>query len=211
MKYEHEEFGENSFDSRVASIWCRIKCGEDIDRVDLKFIYDPPFIIRNVLDEGSSYHRILEIRNLRDKREDLANLYECSRDEVALLPQDVNNRTVVLLPSINLRSRRSMFRNLRYILGNANFDGARFHEFNKLLYIGGNAIFENANIQGLGSILSIGGSANFNRSNISNLGDLVSIGSDVYCVNPQRKVLRKQIKNLDERKGIRGRIYFKDI
>ena len=210
MKYEQGELGEDSFDSRLSSILYRIKYGEDISRADLALVYNPPVEIRNVVDEGSIHHRLLEVRSLRDNREDLANLYGCNRGEVALLPQDVNNRTVVLLPSINLHLRRMMFKNLQYILGDASFYGAQFKEFESLLYIGGNVDFENANIQNLGSLLSIGGNVKFNSSNISNLGNLCFIGGDVYCVNPRRKPLKTQIRTLDERQCIGGRIYFKE-
>ena len=163
---------------------------------DLGLLYNPSLEIRNDIDRYSS---LISIRNKRNQKEDLSKIYWCNSDEVSLSCEKVTNKTVVLLGSINLYNVKSMYKNLRYILGNAVFVKASMDTFYQLLEIGGNANFDNSFIKSLGSLERIGGDLSLNNSNIKDLGNLKVVGGNISYSKLRDKKLKHKIKDLQNK------------
>lgn len=81
--------------------------------------------------------------------------------------------------------------NLEYIGKNASFEGSRIENLGNLQVIGGDANFECSKLTSLNKLNCIKGSANFEYSMVEDLGELLEIGLNANFKNSQIKTLGK--------------------
>lgn len=211
------------------------KKNKELSKEELMFLYE---INRNFIGVVPKKDpRINEILESRDKRSDLAFIFNCSTDEIALTEDELysNSDNIICLydnltvydediqfpqlmfikGNVNANDLRnvSCFKLLRRIGGNANFDSVReTRDLRNLISIGKNASFESLETStGFESLVSIGGSANFPEL-LDTIGfiNLKSIGLNSFY--PTYSICYmpniESVKGLENLKIIKGSAYF---
>lgn len=118
-------------------------------------------------------------------------------------------------------NENELFKNVKSILKEANFNDSKLTELKNLQTIGKDAYFTNSKITKLGCLESIGGNAFFVKSKVTDLGNLKTIGGDADFSNSQITDLKNlqtikkdaffvnsQITNLGKLKYIGNDVYF---
>ncbi len=158
---------------------------QDLTENDLKFLYE---VDSEIVGFGwNKDPRVEEIRSKRNKKRDLALIYNCSESNIALDYNDfVDNDIVVFYgdfqySDFSSKLDKSRLKNLKHIIGNADFDNltdARGLE--SLTSIGGYAKFESlTDSRGLENLTSIGWYAKFDSlTDARGLESLTSIGGE---------------------------------
>ena len=90
-----------------------------------------------------------------------------------------------------------LFKDIKIIEGDADFENTQVQSLGNLQSIGGDADFSGSQVQSLGNLQSIGGYAWFTDSQVKDLGNLQSIGRNAYFEN-------SQVKNLGNLQSIGG-------
>ena len=164
------------------------KNGGELSDRDLRFLYE----FDNSID-GFGYQkdpRIDEIKKTRNSYQDLALIYQCNEDEIALNQDELfenSNKIVCLYGNIDTNLLEVNFPNLKYIKGNA--------DFGSLL-----------SAEGLGNLRSIGGYANFGSLiSAKGLNNLQSIGKTAYFSS------LRSARGLDNLQSIGNSAYFKSL
>lgn len=172
---------ELEFLSYIHKKWLKKK---DLSKDELMFLYE---INRNFIGVVPKKDpRINEILNTRDKRCDLALIFDCREDQIALNEDElfVNPDDIICLyDNLTVYDDDILFTNLKYIKGNVNADDLRYATcFKSLMRIGGDAKFDSLiDAKDLKNLISIGGDANFNSLKYSiGFEGLVSIGKSAY-------------------------------
>ncbi|MER3570107.1 MAG: hypothetical protein C4348_00620 [Patescibacteria group bacterium] len=180
---------------KLAEIHFKHLNNQELTKEDLRFIYQIDKKIR-----GFGYQqdpRIKEILKKRDKRKDLAQIFDCKEDQIALNVLEFDpNKTIVFYGDFigNLRLDITSLGNLEIIIGNAYFEYSQVRDLGNLRIIGRAGYFSDSYITSLGNLEEIGGIAYFEYSQVTDLGNLRRIGWSVYFSNSQITSL----KNLEE-------------
>ncbi|MDA2922035.1 hypothetical protein MYX07_02075 [Patescibacteria group bacterium AH-259-L07] len=202
----------------------KMEAGHDLDKDELIYLYEISTTI-----QGFGYKKDPRIQKLRDQRElkqDYTVMFDCSPEQVATSPDQLDNNTVVytggLYPNILSKWKRLPTKlqyigrdaefgdspitdlgQLQYIGGSAYFGDSPITDLGQLQHIGGGVSFRDSHITDLGQLQTIGGYADFRRSQVENLGQLQHIGEDASFEN-------SQITDLGQLQTIGGSAYFGD-
>jgi hypothetical protein len=194
---------------RLAEIYFKHLNGQELDKDDLRFLYQIDRKIEGFGNEADP--RIGEILKNRNQKKDCALFFDCRENQIAFFTKELNNETVVLLGDFkgseypyenlppNLRyikgkadfqnSKVESLGNLEEIGGSADFRYSQIEDLVNLKRIGGNADFQNSKVKSLGNLEEIGGSADFRYSQVEDLGNLRRIGGIAYFKNSKVKSL----------------------
>ncbi len=170
-----------------------------LSKEELSFLYEIGGKI-----EGFGYQkdpRISEIKASRDQKKDYAEIFDCTLEQVILAGFEINDRIVVVVGDLKLGGLTTMFSDLKFILGNADFHNAGLENLGQLEEIQGNVKFASSEIKSLGKLRSIGGDADFKFCKIGDLGKLKTIRGNAYFS-------QAEIKSLGELESIEGRANF---
>lgn len=118
-------------------------------------------------------------------------------------------------------NENKLFKTIKEIKGNADFDNSHVTSLGNLQTIGGDADFRNSQVISLGNLETIGGDADFNHSQITSLGNLKRIsgyadfeGSKVTSLGNLQTIgenayfNNSRIKSLDNLQKIEKNAYF---
>ena len=161
-------------------IYERNRCGGNLSANDLRFLYEIDDKI-----EGFGYDddpRIEEIRNSRNFRKDLALVFDCREDEIAITMEELSGNPshfVCLWESLSIVDDIPVnMTKLKYVLGDVDCWSDKIEGLNKLQMIRGTAEFHYlGSAEGLENLQVIGGSASFPMlESAAGLGNLQSIG-----------------------------------
>lgn len=87
-----EQYKKRAHDmEQLTSVEQKIKKGENLDKVELEFLYEI-----NSSIEGFGYQkdpRIVELRKDRNTEEDMLTIFECAKDQIAHVPSEINENT----------------------------------------------------------------------------------------------------------------------
>ncbi|MSR78853.1 MAG: hypothetical protein EXS59_01780 [Candidatus Taylorbacteria bacterium] len=157
----------------------------ELTKKELRFLYEMDSKI-----EGFGYvqdPRIKEVKEKRSWRADMSVIFDCQPNEIAMNGYELFDSSVVLMDDFVGKAYQSeMPENLKYIVGNANFNIAKIESLGKLEGITGKVDFSHSQVKDLGALSRIGGDVYFIKSKIENIGQLQSIGGDAYIDNDSK-------------------------
>ncbi len=157
---------------------------EILTKEELTFLYEINNDIVGVVPKKDP--RINEILNIRNKREDLAHIFNCREDEIALEEYELYDnpdKIVCLYNNLTIDEEKINFPKLLFVKGNITGNYLKdVKGFKSLKRIGGNANFDSLiDVKGFKNLVSIGGSANFSSLKTSiGFESLISIGENAY-------------------------------
>ena len=157
---------------------------EELTKNELMFLYEINNDIVGIVPKKDP--RIKEILNIRNKKEDLAFIFNCSEDEIALDEYELYdnpNKIICLYNNLTIEDEKYNFPKLQFVKGNIignylkNANG-----FKSLKRIGNDANFDSLiDATGFKNLISIGGSANFSSLKTSiGFESLINIGENAY-------------------------------
>ncbi|GBD34816.1 hypothetical protein HRbin35_00567 [bacterium HR35] len=207
---------------RLAEIYIKHLQKQELTSEELRFLYE---IDREIIGFGYERDpRIEEILRGRDLEKDLAKIFDCREDQIALEADKVTDETVVLWGDFTSKIAQTWTKfpnNLKFIRGDADFRNSQVEDLGNLRRIGGNAYLGNSRIKTLKNLEEIGGYVYFANSQVEDLGNLRRIGRSVTFVNSRITTLNNleeigedvdfrnsQVKDLGNLRRIRGSVIF---
>lgn|GEM_PF-6124385 len=161
----------------------KIKDGEVLSRQDLSILYE---IEKPLKSFGMRRDpRIANAISTRDMRNDLAFLFGCEPEEVALYPGQLNSDTVVCVFDVNRKTELALdqYPNVFAIVGDANFERMS-NRFPNVAFVSGNAVPGGY----MDKLTIVGGTLSYTNSRRS-LENLTKVGgsallSSTHCEFP---------------------------
>lgn len=157
---------------------------EELNNDELMFIYEINSDIVGVVPKRDP--RINEILNSRNKRKDLAKIFNCSEDEIALEEDELYanpDKIICLYNNLNIYDDKVNFPKLIFIKGNVDANDLKDASgIKSVRRIGGDANFDSLiDAKDFKNLVSIGGNANFSSLKTSiGFENLLSIGNNAY-------------------------------
>ncbi|GIW66640.1 MAG: hypothetical protein KatS3mg095_0538 [Candidatus Parcubacteria bacterium] len=186
----------------LAEIYSKHLQKQELTSEELRFLYE---IDREIIGFGYQKDlRIEEILRGRDYKKDLARIFNCREDQIALTDTKITDETIVLWGNLTSETAQKWTHfpsNLIFVKGYADFQYSQIENLGKLRKIGDDAIFSNSKIKTLSNLEEIGGYVDFTNSQVEDLGKLRRIGNGASFENSKIKTLN----NLEE---IGGNVYF---
>lgn len=157
---------------------------EQLTKEELIFLYEINTDIIGVVPKRDP--RINAILNSRDKREDLALIFNCQEDEIALDQDELfdnSSKIVCLYNNLTIDDDFVDFPNLLFVKGNINgYFLKNVNGFKSVRRIGGNVNLDSLmDAKGFRNVVSIGGSVSCpNLKTSFGFENIVSIGDNAY-------------------------------
>ena len=157
---------------------------EELTKEELMFLYEINNDIVGVVPKKDP--RINEILNSRNKREDLAFIFNCSEDDIAFDEYELYDnptKIVCLYNSLTIDDEKVNFPKLLFVKGNISGSYLKnVNGFKSLRRIGGDVNLDSLiDAKGFKNVVSIGGSVNCpNLKTSIGFENLVSIGYNAY-------------------------------
>lgn len=187
-------FGRVADMNQLTEIVLKDQEGQILTREDLTFLYE---IEKPITSFGMKRDpRIESLLNSRDPQKDLAFLFACEPEQVALSPEDINFETVVCRFNIDRKTPLELdsYPNVIAVVGEANFERMP-NRFPKVTFVSGSAqpgnhmselcvvgdrlIFSNS-YRGLEHLIKVGSSALLSSSK-GDFPNLESVGGDLIA------------------------------
>ena len=188
----------------LAEIYIKHLKNQELTPEELRFLYEVDRKITGLgYERDERDPRIEEILRGRDSKKDLAKIFDCREDQIALEDTEITDETIILWGNLTSETARKWThfpKNLMLIKGSADFTNSQIEDLGNLRIIGMDADFRNSRIKTLKNLEEIGGSADFTNSKIEDLGNLRRIGWIADFGNAP-------IKNLGNLKELGGKCY----
>lgn len=157
---------------------------EELAKDELMFLYEINSDIIGVVPRKDP--RIKEILNSRDKRHDLALIFNCKEDEIALNEYELYenpDKIICLYNDLTIDDDKINFPSLIFVKGNITGNYLKdANGFKSLRRVGGDINCDSLiDAKGFNSLVSLGGNANFSSLRTSiGFENLISIGGNAY-------------------------------
>jgi hypothetical protein len=187
-----ERYKKKSADmKRLTQLVEKTKEGNDLNIEELKFLYEIDSKIKGFGYEKDP--RIEEIIEKRDKKEDLAKILKCPKEQIAINEEEINDNTIVAYNTILALNYplKSLPEGLTHISGDLILIQSRLTSLPKgLTYVGGDLTLMSSQITSLPEgLIHIGGDFELCHSQITSLpGGLTYIGGNFDLRHKSNKI-----------------------